>query len=76
MRKAGTSILAVKENPEYVHFLEKFPFELRNRVYEVLLCRGKVSVKPTGFCDGEPENQLPGRGVAPHNYDLRGRRNV
>ena len=56
MRKAGTSILAVKENLGSFHFFEKLPLEFRNRVYELLLCRGKVFVKPTGFCDGDSEN--------------------
>ncbi|KAL8792529.1 MAG: hypothetical protein Q9195_004899 [Heterodermia aff. obscurata] len=70
--KASTSTSAVKNIPESFHFFERLPLELRNRVYEFSLCRGKVFVKSTGFGDGESEIQPQGHILARPKYDLRG----
>ena len=84
--KASTSVQAVKEIPQSFHFFERLPPELRNRVYELSLCRGRVFVKPVSFCGGESENQLPRRraihldddliveGMLGSAHDSRGRR--
>ena len=78
-RKASTSTPAVKGLPESFHSFEKLPLELRNRVYELSLCRGKVFVKADRFCDMDSENQLQtrfsrgGEGVLGPAYDSRGK---
>ena len=73
-RTASSPVLADKEILESFHFFEKLPLELRNRVYEFSLCRGKVFVKPDTFCEGGYLSELhsPSRSSAYGDRDLRG----
>ena len=74
--KASTAALAVKNPPGYFHF-EKLPLELRNRIYEFSLCRGKVFVKSHYFCDGKPaysDEDLKGKIMPWPAHDFRGKR--
>ena len=73
-RTASNPVLAVKEIPESFHFFEKLPIELRNRVYELSLCRGKVFVKPDTLYNGDFlfDLQSPNRSFAYGDRDLRG----
>ena len=71
--RASTSVLAVKKSPKSFHFFEKLPLELRNRIYEYCLCRGKVYVKSDRFCDSEFAIDPPHRNSAYSDYDSKGK---
>ena len=71
--QASPGALAVKKSHNFFHFFEKLPLELRNRIYEYCLCRGKVYVKSDRWCDSEFQINPRHCNSAYSDYDLKGK---